>query len=85
MKKFTAQVYDKDKRKYRDADVYWIYSSMNRQVDIKSVEVAGVDIKDSIEPSHLQAIREEAEKLSRYLTHEERVEMMNEISNEYRK
>ena len=79
MKTFTAQVYDKDKRKYREADVYWIYSSINGQVDIKSVEVAGVDISASIEPSHLKAIREEAEKLSRYLTHAERVEMMNEI------
>ena len=79
MKTFTAQVYDKDKRKYREADVYWIYSSINGQVDIKSVEVAGVDISASIEPSHLQAIREEAENLSRYLTHAERVEMMNEI------
>ena len=85
MKTFTAKVYDKDKRKYREADVYWLYSSINGQVDIRSVEIAGVDISDCIEPSHLQAIREEAEKLSRYLTHEERVEMMNEISNEYRR
>ena len=85
MKTFQAEAYNKKTKRYEVCFVSYRYSALNGQVGILEVKGKDGDIKDVIEPSHLQAIRAEAEKLSRYLTHEERVEMMNEISNEYRR
>ena len=84
MKTFTAEAYNKKTKRYEVCLVSYRYSSLNGKVDILEVKGKDGDIKGVIEPSHLQAIRKEAEKLSQYLTHAERVEMMNEISNEYR-
>ena len=85
MKTFQAEAYNKRTKRYEVCLVSYRYSSLNGKVDILEVRGKDGDIKEIIEPSHLQAIRKESEKLSRYLTHEERVEMMNEISNEYRR
>lgn len=83
MKPFQAEVYNKKRRLYELVLVRWLYNSVSEKVTIK--EVIGRDGKlwNEIEPSHLQAIYREAEKLSRHLTHVEKIEMGNEISNSY--
>ena len=79
MKTFQSEAYNKRTKRSEVCLVSYRYSALNGKVQIIEVRGKDGDIKGVIEPSHLQAIREEAENLSQYLTHAERVEMMNEI------
>lgn len=82
MKTFQSEVYNRRARRYETVLVSWRHSSLSNKTDVLSIRGRDGDITADIESSHIESIKKEAEKLSRYLNHSERVKMMNEIYSE---